>query len=149
MNSSIVLNWSVSTLLNANVTTSKYDNSSILYLQSNDPKICFISLCATDSNGQSAETVVEVDAQNWASKDCAKWNSEYQIDWVKCNANYVLESGGVCLWNTVHFSDSYDNLFDIWGIIILIWLTINLQGDTNKMEKKNKMGKNNLKMKKS
>ena len=121
-----ILKWSVSTLLNSNVAISKYDNSSILYLQSNDPKICFILLCATDSNGQSAETVVEVDAQIWASKDCAKWNSEYQIDWVKCNANYVLVSGGVCLWNTVYFSDSYDNLFDIWGIIVLIWLTVNL-----------------------
>ena len=121
-----ILKWSVNTLLNANVTTSKYDNSSVLYLKSNDSKTCFIALCATDSNRQSAETVVEVDARNWASKDCAEWNSEYQIDWVKCNANYVLESGGVCLWKTIYFSDSLNDLFDIWGIIILIWLTFSL-----------------------
>ena len=93
---------------------------------SNDSKTCFIVLCATDSNGQSAETVVEVDSRNWASKDCAEWNSEYQIDWVKCNANYVLESGGVCLLKTMYFSDSLNDLFDILGIIILIWLTVNL-----------------------
>ena len=97
-----------------------------MYLQSNNPKIYFITLIATDSNNQSAETIVEVDALNWASKDCIQWKSEYQADWVKCRTNYVLGSAGVCLWNTVYFSDSLDNLFDIWGLVILIWLTINL-----------------------
>ena len=120
-----VLNWSVSTVLHANITSSKLDNSSVLYLQSNDPKTCFIALIATDLNSQSAETIVEVDALNWASKDCAQWKSEYQADCVKCTTNYVLGSAGVCLWNTVYFSDSLDNLFDIWGLVIMIWLTIN------------------------
>ena len=108
-----------------NITSSKLNNSFALHLQSNDPKTCFITLMATDSNNQSAETIVEVDALNWASKDCTQWKSEYQADWVKCRTNYVLGSAGVCLWNTVYFSDSLDNLFDIWGLAILIWLTIN------------------------
>ena len=120
-----VLNWSVSTVLHTNITSSKLDNSSVLYLQSNDPKNCFIALIVTDLNNQSAETIVEVDALNWASKDCAQWKSEYQADCVKCTTNYVLGSAGVCLWNTVYFSDSLDNLFDIWGLVIMIWLTIN------------------------
>ena len=107
------------------ITSSKLDNSFVLCLQSNEPKTCFITLIATDSNSQSAETIIEVNALNWASKDCDQWKSEYQADWVKCKTNYVLGSAGVCLWNTVYFSDSLDNLFDIWGSIILIWLTIN------------------------
>ena len=114
-----VLRWSVSTLLNANVTTSKYDNSTILYLHSDDPKICFISMCATDSNGQSAETEVEVDAQNWASKDCVEWTSQYQNGWVKWITNYILDQAGICYLNTTSFSKSIENLFEIWGLIIL------------------------------
>ena len=116
-----VLRWSVNTLLNANVTISKYDNSTILYLHSNDPKTCFISLCATDSNGQTAETEVEVDAQNWASKDCAEWTSQYQNGWVKWIANYILDQSGICYLNTSSFSKSLENLFEIWSLIILQW----------------------------
>ena len=115
-----VLKWSVSTLLNANITTSKYDNSTVLYLQSNDPKTCIISLCATDSNGQSAETEVEVDAQNWASKDCVEWTSQYQNDWIKWIKNYILGPSGICYLNTTSFSKSFENLFEIWGLIILL-----------------------------
>ena len=121
-----VLRWSVNTLLSANVTISKYDNSSILYLQSNDPKTCFITLCATDSNGQSAETEVEVDVLNWASKDCVEWTSQYQDGWIKCKANYILKSDGVWYLNSTYFSNSLENLFEIWGLIVLIWLTTNL-----------------------
>ena len=121
-----VLRWSVNTLLNANVTVSKYDNSTILYLQSNDPKTCFITLCATDSNGQSAETEVEVDVLNWASKDCVEWTSQYQDGWTKCKANYILKSDGVWYFNATYFSNSLEDLFEIWGLIILIWLTTNL-----------------------
>ena len=120
-----VLNWSVSTVLHANITSSKLDNSSVLILQSKEPKTCLIALIATDLNNQSAEAIIEVNVLNWASKDCAQWKSEYQADWVKCTTNYVLGSDGICLWNTAYFSDSLDNLFDVWGFVILIWLTIN------------------------
>ena len=54
-----VLNWTKSTVLHVNITSSKLNNSTVLYLQSNDPKTCFITLIATDSNNQSAETIVE------------------------------------------------------------------------------------------
>ena len=121
-----LLRWSVNTLLNANVTISKFDNSSVLYLQSNDTKTCFMTLCATDSNGQSAETEVEVDVLNWASKDCVEWTSQYQDGWTKCKANYILKSDGVWYFNATYFSNSLKNLFEIWGLIILIWLTTNL-----------------------
>ena len=114
-----VLKWSVNTLLNANVTISKYDNSTILYLLSNDPKTCIISLCATDSNGQSAETEVEVNAQNWASKDCVEWTSQYQDGWTKWITNYILGPSGICYLNTTSFSKSFENLFEIWSLIIL------------------------------
>ena len=109
-----VLRWSVNTLLSANVTISKYDNSSILYLQSNDPKTCFITLCATDSYGQSAETEVEVDMLNWASKDCVEWTSQYQDGWTKCIANYILELGGECLWNTSYLT--YHEI--LWKLLV-------------------------------
>ena len=112
-----VLEWSVNTLLN--VTISKYENSIILYLKSKDPKTCFISLSATDSNGQSIETKVEVDAQNWASKDCVEWTSQYQYDWIKWITNYILGPSGICYLNTTSFSKSFENLFEIWGLIIL------------------------------
>ena len=115
-----VLKWSVNTLLNADVTISKYDNSTILYLQSKDPKTCFILLCATDSNGQSAETEVEVDVQNWASKDCVEWTSQYQNDWIKWIMNYILGPSGICYLSTTSFSKSFENLFEIWGLIILL-----------------------------
>ena len=114
-----VLKWSVDTLLNANVTISKYDNSTILYLHSNDPKTWIISLCATDLNGQTAEAEVEVDAQNWASKDCVEWASQYQDDWIKWITNYILGPSGICYLNTTSFSKSLENLFEIWGLIIL------------------------------
>ena len=114
-----VLRWSVNTLLNANVTTLKYDNSTVLYLYSKDPKTCFTLLVATDSNEQTAETEVEVDAQNWASRDCVEWTSQYQDGWTKWIMNYILGPSGVCYLNTISFSKSIENLFEIWGMIIL------------------------------
>ena len=96
-----VLNWSISSFLLVNVSFSKLDNSSYLYVNSKDPKSCFFVLSATDSSNQAAEIIIEIDVLNWASKDWIEWNSQYQSDWTKCIQNYVLEPSGGCYQITV------------------------------------------------
>ena len=97
-----------------------------LYVLSNDVKICQISLSCIDSNNQSAEMQVQINVLNWASKDWLKWTSQYQEDWVKWKENYRLGLYGVWYFNTIFFPNSFDRLFDIWGLIILISLATGL-----------------------
>ena len=110
--SATVLNWSVDSELYAKIGRYK-EEYYYLFVLSNDAKTCFISIIATDSNNQSAETVVQIIALNWASKDWVEWKSQYQTDWVKCKDNYRLGAYGVWYRNTTFFPSSFNNIFDI------------------------------------
>ena len=110
--SATVLNWSVDSKLYVNID--KYqERLYYLFIQSDDAKTCFISITTTDSNNQSAETVVQVIALNWASKDWLEWKSQYQTDWIKCKDNYRLGAYGAWYRNTTFFPNSLNNIFDI------------------------------------
>ena len=121
-----VLSWSVKSILIANITKSDKDGQSYLYIQSLDAKTCFIIISATDSNNQSAEIIVQVNALNWASKDWLECKSQYQSDWIKCKENYKLGADGVWYRNAIYFPNSVNSLYDIWGLIILVSLSINI-----------------------
>ena len=110
--SATVLSWSVDSKLYVNIDRYQEEHY-YLYVLSNDAKTCFISITATDSNNQSAETVVQIIALNWASKDWLEWKSQYQTDWVKCKDNYRLGAYGVWYRNTTFFPNSFNNIFDI------------------------------------
>ena len=97
-----------------------------LYVLSNDVKTCKISLSCIDTNNQSAEIQVQINVLNWASKDWLKWTSQYQVDWVEWKENYRLGLYGVWYLNTIFFPNSFGNLFNICGLIILISLSISL-----------------------
>ena len=121
-----VLSWSVKSILIANITKSEKDELFYLYIQSLDAKTCLIIINVTDSNNQSAETIVQVNALNWASKDWLECKSQYQSDWVKCKENYKLGVDGGWYRNAIYFQSSVNSLYDIWGLIILVSLSINI-----------------------
>ena len=121
-----VLSWSVNSILYTNIAKSDKDGLFYLYIQSLDAKTCFIIISAIDSNNQSAETNVQVNALKWASKDWLKCKSQYQSDWVKWKENYKLGVYGVWYRNTIYFPSSVNSLYDIWGLVILVSLSINI-----------------------
>ena len=121
-----VLSWSIKSKLFTNIAKSDKDGRFYLYIQSLDTKTCFIIMSATDSNNQFAETIVQVNALSWASKDWLECKSQYQSDWVKCKENYKLGVYGVWYRNTIYFPSSVNSLYDIWGLIILASLSINI-----------------------
>ena len=121
-----VLNWSVNSILYTNIAKSDKDGLFYLYILSLDAKICSITINATDSDNQSAETIVQVNVLNWASKDWLECRSQYQSDWIKCKENYKLGVDGGWYRNTNYFSYSVNSLYDIWGLIILGSLSISL-----------------------
>ena len=121
-----VLSWSVKSILITNITKSEKDELFYLYIQSLDAKTCLVIINVTDSNNQSAETIVQVNALNWASKDWLECKSQYQSDWVKCKENYKLGVDGVWYRNAIYFPSSVNSLYDIWGLIILVSLSINI-----------------------
>ena len=123
---SSVLSWSIKSILYTNVTKSNFDSKSYLYILSKDAKTCLVTISATDSNNQSAETTVQINVLNWASKDWLEWKSQYQADWVKWKESYTLGADGVWYWKTTFFPDSSGSLFDIWGLIVLISLIVSL-----------------------
>ena len=69
---------------------------------------------------------MQVNALNWASKDWLECRSQYQSDWVKCKENYKLGEDGVWYRDTIYFSYSDNSLYDIWGLISLVSLSISL-----------------------
>ena len=121
-----VLSWSVKSILFTNIAKSDKDGRYYLHIQSLDPKTCSIIISATDSNNQSVETIVQVNALNWASKDWLECRSQYQSDWAKCKENYKLGVDGVWYRNAIYFPSSVNSLYDIWGLIILVSLLINI-----------------------
>ena len=121
-----VLSWSVKSILYTNIAKSDKDGLYYLYIQSLDAKTCLIIISATDSNNQSAETIVQANALNWASKDWLECKSQYQSDWVKCKENYKLGVDGGWYRNAIYFQSSVNSLYDIWGLIILVSLSINI-----------------------
>ena len=121
-----VLSWSVKSILIANIAKSDKDGLFYLYILSFDAKLCSIIISATDLNNQSAETMVQVNVLNWASKDWLECRSQYQSDWVKCKENYKLGRDGGWYRNAIYFSYSTSSLYDIWGLIILASLSISL-----------------------
>ena len=121
-----VLSCSVKSILFTNISKSDKDGRFYLYIQSFDAKTCLIIISATDSNNQSTETIVQVNALSWASKDWLECRSQYQSDWVKCKDNYKLGVDGVWYRNAIYFPSSVNSLYDIWGLIILVSLLINI-----------------------
>ena len=121
-----VLSWSVKSILFTNIAKSDKDGRFYLYILSLNKKTCSITINATDSNNQSAETIVQVNVLNWASKDWLECRSQYQSDWTKCKENYKLEGDGVWYRDTIYFSYSANSLYDIWGLIILASLSISI-----------------------
>ena len=121
-----VLSWSINSTLFTNIAKSDKDGLFYLYIQSLDAKTCLIIINAIDSNNQSAETNVQVNALNWASKDWSECKSQYQSDWVKWKENYKLGVFGVWYRNTIYFPSSVNSLYDIWGLIILVSLSISM-----------------------
>ena len=121
-----VLSWSVKSILFTNIAKSDKDGRLYLYILSFDAKLCSIIISATDSDNQSAETMVQVNVLNWASKDWLECRSQYQSDWVKCKENYKLGGDGGWYRDTIYFSYSANSLYDIWGLIILASLSISL-----------------------
>ena len=121
-----IISCTLKTKLYVNITKSDKYNSYYLYDLSYDAKICKISITAADSDNQSAEIIVQVNAFNWASKDWVEWTSQYQADWVKWKDNYKLGSDGAWYRSITYFPNSANNLFDIWGLITMIWLFISI-----------------------
>ena len=121
-----VLSWSVKSILYTNIAKSDKDGLFYLYILSFDAKTCSITISATDSDNQSAETMVQVNVLNWASKDWLECRSQYQSGWVKCKENYKLGVDGGWYRNTYYFAYSANSLYDIWGWIILSSLSISL-----------------------
>ena len=121
-----VLSCSVKSILFTNIAKSDKDGRFYMYILSLDPKTCSIIISATDSNNQSAETIVQVNVLNWASKDWLECRSQFQSDWVKCKENYKIGVDGVWFRNTIYFSYLANSLYDIWGLIILTSLSISL-----------------------
>ena len=121
-----VLSCSVKSILFTNIAKSDKDGRFYLYILSFDAKLCSIIISATDSNNQSAETMVQVNVLNWASKDWLECRSQYQSGWVKCKENYKLGVDGGWYRNTYYFAYSANSLYDIWGWIILTSLSISL-----------------------
>ena len=121
-----VISWSIDSKLFVNVTMHEQDKTFYLYVLSGDAKTCLISISVMDSERQSAETTVKIIALNWASKDWLEWTSQYQTDWIKCKENYRLGSYGVWYLNTIFFPSSFSTLFDVWGLIVMISLSISL-----------------------
>ena len=119
-----IISCTLKTKLYVNITKSEKYNSYYLYALSYDAKSCEISITATDSDNQPAEIIVQVNAFNWASKDWVEWTSQYQADWVKWKDNYKLGSDEAWYRNISYFPNSINNLFDIWGLITMIWLLI-------------------------
>ena len=121
-----VLSCSVKSILFTNIAKSDKDGRFYMYILSLDPKTCSIIISATDSNNQSAETIVQVNVLNWASKDWLECRSQYQSGWVKCKESYKIGVDGVWFRNTIYFSYLANSLYDIWGLIILTSLSISL-----------------------
>ena len=78
-------------------------------------------------NYSSAEILFNILIKTCASKDCIKCSSEYQIDWSEWTDNYVIDkSTGACLRNTQLFRDSLASFYDIWGVIVMWFLILNI-----------------------
>ena len=97
-----------------------------IYVMSKYPNSWKTSIIASNSNS-SAEIMFYILIKTCASKDCIKCSSEYQIDWSEWVDNYVIDkSTGACLRSTQLLSDSLTSFYDIWGIIVMWFLILNV-----------------------
>ena len=120
-----VVSWLYDLLLQWKIgLDSKKD--SYLYLKSNYVNTCDISITATDSQNNTAEILAKVSIVNCASKDWSRCVGIYQSDWTQWKTNFVLDFSGVWYWNTTYLPSSVNDIFDIWGIIVLSFLIIQL-----------------------
>ena len=103
-----------------------FNKGSYLYLKSNYVNTCVISATATDSQNNTAEILTKVSIVNCASKDWSRCVGIYQSNWTQCKTNFVLDSSGVWYWSTTYLPSSVNDIFDIWGIIVLALLIIQL-----------------------
>ena len=121
-----VINWSTSANITAYVEYSKQFESYYLYLNSITSNICHLSLSATDSSDQVIEVWFELDVLSCASKDWLKWTSNLQSGCTEWINNYVLDSTGACLWNSIYLHQPSIDLFNVCGIIVFAILISNL-----------------------
>ena len=121
-----VLTWSIHSPLTVEIKGTDFDDNHYLYVFSNESKSCMISIKAEDNNHQSSEIYLDVIAISWASKDWTSWANEYQSGWIKWKLNYILDDSGLWILNKFYYPDSINSIFDIWGIITLICLIIQL-----------------------
>ena len=121
-----VLTWSIHSPLTVEIKGTDFDDNHYLYVFSNESKSCMISIKAEDNYHQSSEIYLDVIAISWASKDWTSWRNEYQSGWIKWKPNYILDDSGLWILNKFYYPDSINSIFDIWGIITLICLVIQL-----------------------
>ena len=121
-----VLNWSIHSSLTVEIKGTDFDDNHYLYVFSNQSKSCMISIKAEDKDHQSSEIYVNVIVISCASKDWISWTNEYQSGWIKWKLNYILDDSGLWILNKLHYPDSINSIFDVWGIITLICLIIQL-----------------------
>ena len=121
-----VLNWSIHSSLTVEIKGTDFDENRYLYIFSNESKSCMISIKAEDKDHQSSEILLNVVVISWASKNWISWTNEYQSGWIKWKLNYILDDSGLWTLKKSYYPNSINSIFDIWGIITLICLFIQL-----------------------
>ena len=120
-----VVSWIYNLLLQWKIRLD-FNKDSYLYLKSNYINMCDISITATDSQNNTAEILVKVSIVNCASKDWSRCVGIYQFYWTQCKTNFVFDSSGAWYWNITYLPSSVNDIFDIWRIIVLSLLILQI-----------------------
>ena len=84
-------------------------------------------IAATDSFGNSAEYLTNLNIVVCSSKDWADWSGPYEADWTKCNTGFTLQSTGSWLQNSLlPVFDTQIGFYGVTGIITAVSIVINI-----------------------
>ena len=84
-------------------------------------------ITATDSFGNSAEYLTNLNIVVWSSKDWADWSGPYEADWTKCKTGFTLQSTGSWLQNSLlPVFDTQIGFYFAIGIITAMSIVINV-----------------------